>query len=161
MVKLVVQGELFLALPRSRHITQVSKKKIQGDDGAWLSCAGGASCCELVATVYENDRPSRQVILAKFHDFFVDKWTRQIVAEKFPGIKVDWLAIDRALAQGTAIHSDTFPAIGYSYRRTLFTQVGRRSQRGEQKQRGGLLPRGRKHFNRHESRILLGPIHST
>jgi hypothetical protein len=57
-------------------------------------------CCELLATVYENDRPTKQVTLAKFHDFFVDKWTRQEVAERFPGIKVNWLAVDRALAQG-------------------------------------------------------------
>jgi len=57
-------------------------------------------CCELIATVYENDRPTRQVVLAKFHDFFVDKWTREEVTEKFPGIKIDWLAVDRALAQG-------------------------------------------------------------
>ncbi len=57
-------------------------------------------CCELLATVYENDRPTRQVVLAKFHDLFVDKWTREEVAEKFPGIKIDWLAVDRALAQG-------------------------------------------------------------
>jgi hypothetical protein len=57
-------------------------------------------CCELFATVYENDRPSRQVVLAKFHDLFVDKWTKEKVTEKFPGIKIDWLAVDRALAQG-------------------------------------------------------------
>jgi hypothetical protein len=68
-------------------------------------------CCELLATVYENDRPASQVVLAKFHDFFVDKWTREEVAEKFPGIKVDWLAVDRALAQGPpAILTRSTPA---------------------------------------------------
>jgi hypothetical protein len=56
-------------------------------------------CCELIATVYENGR-SKKAVLANFHEFFVDKWTRQAVAEKFPGIKVDWLAVDRVLAQG-------------------------------------------------------------
>lgn len=56
-------------------------------------------CCQLIATVYENGG-SKQTVLTNFHDFFVDRWTREEVEEKFPGIKVDWLAIDRALAQG-------------------------------------------------------------
>ena len=57
-------------------------------------------CCELLATVYENDRPSRQIVLAKFPDRFVDKWTKEKVTERFPEIAIDWLAVDRALAKG-------------------------------------------------------------
>lgn len=50
-------------------------------------------------TRYENGR-SRQVTLASLPDFYVSESTKRRVAEKFPQIKVDWLAVDEALAQG-------------------------------------------------------------
>jgi hypothetical protein len=56
-------------------------------------------CCELIATVYENGR-SKKITLANLQEFYVPEWIKQEVAEKFPGIKIDWLAVDRALAQG-------------------------------------------------------------
>ncbi len=55
--------------------------------------------CELLATIYENGR-SRKVILANIHDFYAPEWLKEEVAVKFPDIKVDWLAVDRAIAQG-------------------------------------------------------------
>ncbi len=72
------------------------------------------SCCELLATVYENDRPSRQVVLAKFHDRFVDKWTKEKVTERFPGIAIDWLAVDQALAQGPPVTRANVIPLGHS-----------------------------------------------
>jgi hypothetical protein len=56
-------------------------------------------CCELIATVYENGA-SKKIILANIHDFYVPEWVKQEVAQKFPNIKVDWLAVDRAVARG-------------------------------------------------------------
>jgi predicted nucleotidyltransferase len=55
-------------------------------------------CCELLATVYENGR-SKKVILANIHDFYVPEWQKEEVARKFPGVKVDWLAVDREIAK--------------------------------------------------------------
>ena len=56
-------------------------------------------CCELIATVYENGR-SKKITLANIHDFYAPGWLKEEVAMKFPGIKVDWLAVDRAIAKG-------------------------------------------------------------
>ncbi len=56
-------------------------------------------CCELIATVYENGR-SKKITLANLREFYVPEWVKQEVAEKFPRIKVDWLAVDQAIAQG-------------------------------------------------------------
>ena len=56
-------------------------------------------CCELIATVYENGR-SKKITLANLQAFYVPEWIKKEVAEKFPGIKVDWLAVEQALAQG-------------------------------------------------------------
>ena len=56
-------------------------------------------CCELIATVYENGR-SKKVTLANLHDFYAPEWVKEEVAAKFPGIRVDWLAVDQAIAQG-------------------------------------------------------------
>jgi hypothetical protein len=56
-------------------------------------------CCELIATVYENGR-SKKVTLANIPDFYAPEWLKEEVAEKFPGIQVDWLAVDRAIAKG-------------------------------------------------------------
>lgn len=54
---------------------------------------------QLLATVYENGR-SKQITLASLPELYASDLTRMRVAEKFPGVKVDWLAVDRALAQG-------------------------------------------------------------
>jgi hypothetical protein len=56
-------------------------------------------CCELIATVYENGR-SKKITLANLQEFYVSEWIKQEIAEKFPGIQVDWLAVNRVLAQG-------------------------------------------------------------
>ncbi|MGD0857083.1 MAG: hypothetical protein ABSA18_14990 [Dehalococcoidia bacterium] len=56
-------------------------------------------CCELVATVYENGK-SKKIILANIHDFYVPEWVKEEVATKFPSVRVDWLAVDQAIAQG-------------------------------------------------------------
>ena len=57
-------------------------------------------CCELLATVYEKTGPPGKSSWPNFHDCFVDKWTKEKVTEGFPGIAIDWLAVDQALAQG-------------------------------------------------------------
>jgi hypothetical protein len=54
---------------------------------------------QLVATVYEDGR-SKKVTLANLPGFYVSETIKREVAEKFPHIKVDWAAVDRALAQG-------------------------------------------------------------
>jgi hypothetical protein len=56
-------------------------------------------CCELIATVYENGR-SKKIILTKLPEFYVAEWIKKEVADRFPGIKVDWLAVNQVLAQG-------------------------------------------------------------
>jgi len=60
----------------------------------WRGC-----CAQLLTNVYENGR-HRQVLLARLPEFYASDLTKMRVAEKFPQIKVDWEAIDRALAQG-------------------------------------------------------------
>lgn len=54
---------------------------------------------QLVATVYEAGR-YRKITLASLHDFYASDLIKLRVAEIFPHIKVDWEAVDRALAQG-------------------------------------------------------------
>jgi hypothetical protein len=54
---------------------------------------------QLVATVYDAGW-YRKITLAGLHDFYASDLTKLRVAEKFPHIKVDWEAVDRALAQG-------------------------------------------------------------
>jgi hypothetical protein len=60
----------------------------------WRDCSA-----QLLATVYENGR-SRQIVLARLPEFYASDLTKMRVAEQFPRIKVDWAAVDRALAQG-------------------------------------------------------------
>jgi hypothetical protein len=60
----------------------------------WRGCSA-----QLLATVYENGQ-SKQITLARLPDFYASDLTRMRVAEKFPEVKVDWAAVDRALAQG-------------------------------------------------------------
>ena len=55
---------------------------------------------ELLATVYEQGR-SRQVRLACLGGHAVDPDTRADVTARFPGIRVDWEAIDLAIASGS------------------------------------------------------------
>ncbi|MEM0138965.1 MAG: hypothetical protein QW100_04530 [Thermoplasmatales archaeon] len=56
-------------------------------------------CAQLIATVYKDGR-SQKITLACLSGFYVSPNTKRYVAENFPGIKVDWVAVDRALAQG-------------------------------------------------------------
>jgi|YelNatPaOPRAMG01_1025707.scaffolds.fasta_scaffold94170_1 hypothetical protein len=56
-------------------------------------------CAQLIATVYRDGR-SKKLTLACLSGFYVSPNTKRYVAENFPGIKVDWVAVDRALAQG-------------------------------------------------------------
>lgn len=60
----------------------------------WRGCSA-----QLLATVYENGR-SKQIALARLPEFYASDLTKMRVAEKFPHIRVDWEAVDRALAQG-------------------------------------------------------------
>jgi hypothetical protein len=60
----------------------------------WRGC-----CAQLLTTVYENGR-SKQIVLARLPEFYASDLTKMRVAEKFPRVKVDWEAVDRALAQG-------------------------------------------------------------
>ena len=55
-------------------------------------------CAQLLATVYRDGR-SKQVTLACLPGFYVPESTMRYVAEKFPGIKVDWEAVNRSLAE--------------------------------------------------------------
>jgi len=54
---------------------------------------------QLLATVYDQGR-SKKITLANLPGFYVHESTKLNVAERFPKIKVDWLAVDRALATG-------------------------------------------------------------
>lgn len=54
---------------------------------------------QLIATVYEDGR-SKKITLANLPGFYVSEGIKRQVAEEFPHIKVDWAAVDRALAQG-------------------------------------------------------------
>ena len=70
----------------------------------WRGCSA-----QLLTTVYENGR-SKQIVLARLPEFYASDLTKMQVAKKFPQIKVDWVAVDRALAQGPpsgALKQDT------------------------------------------------------
>lgn len=54
---------------------------------------------QLLATVYDHGR-SKKIALASLSGFYVPHGTKVNVADRFPNIKVDWLAVDRALAKG-------------------------------------------------------------
>ena len=56
-------------------------------------------CAQLIATVYKDGR-SKKITLACLSGFYVPGSTKLYIAENFPEIKVDWVAVDRALAQG-------------------------------------------------------------
>ena len=64
---------------------------------AFVRWRGG--CSQLIATVYEDGR-SRQITLTNLPDFYVSESTKHHVAQKFPKINVDWVAVDRELAKG-------------------------------------------------------------
>ncbi|MDA8385776.1 MAG: hypothetical protein M0Z88_05895 [Actinomycetota bacterium] len=57
------------------------------------------NCAELLTTVYENGK-SRQVFLANFQQNYASDQVRDHVAKEHPAIRVDWLAVERALARG-------------------------------------------------------------
>lgn len=56
-------------------------------------------CAQLLATVYDGGR-SKQITLACLPGFYVPESTKRYVAEEFPGVKVDWEAVNRSLAEG-------------------------------------------------------------
>ena len=56
-------------------------------------------CAQLLATVYV-DGSSKQITLTNLPGFYITEDTQHYVAEKFPDIKVDWVAITRSLAEG-------------------------------------------------------------
>jgi hypothetical protein len=58
-----------------------------------------ARCAQLLATIYVDGR-SKKITLISLPGFFISEAEKQQVANKFPGIKVDWLAIARSLAEG-------------------------------------------------------------
>ena len=57
------------------------------------------NCAELLTTVYENGK-SRQILLANLPQDYASDWVREQVAKEHPDIRVDWLAVERALAHG-------------------------------------------------------------
>ena len=58
------------------------------------------NCAQLLTTVYDQGR-SRQILLANLRSGFCTSPTLwAAVADQFPTIRVDWAAVDRALAQG-------------------------------------------------------------
>jgi hypothetical protein len=57
------------------------------------------NCAELLTTVYQDGR-SRQVLLTVLSGYTVPLPLRAEVARRFPGIDVDWHAVERALAKG-------------------------------------------------------------
>lgn len=56
-------------------------------------------CAQLLATVYVNGC-SKQMLLTNLPDFYVTEPVKRCVMEKFPDVKVDWVAIARSLASG-------------------------------------------------------------
>ncbi len=58
------------------------------------------NCAQLLTTVYDQGR-SRQILLANLRSGFCTSPTLwAAVADQFPTIRVDWAAVDRALALG-------------------------------------------------------------
>ncbi len=57
------------------------------------------NCAELLTTIYQNGK-SRQILLAQLPQDYASDLVRARVAQEHPGIRVDWLAVERALAQG-------------------------------------------------------------
>jgi hypothetical protein len=53
-------------------------------------------CAQLLTTICR----SKQITLINLPDFFISEADKQHVANKFPSIKVDWVAITRSLAEG-------------------------------------------------------------
>ncbi len=56
-------------------------------------------CAQLLATAYVDGR-SKQITLTNLTDFYITETTKHFVEEKFPNIKVDWVAVTRSLAEG-------------------------------------------------------------
>ncbi len=57
------------------------------------------NCAELLTTVYENGK-SRQILLANLPQDYASDGVREQVVQEHPDIRVDWLAVERALARG-------------------------------------------------------------
>ena len=61
------------------------------------------SCAQLLATIY-TEKGTKQITLANLPNLNVTTETKRVVEEKHPGIKVDWVRIVRALANGPPVH---------------------------------------------------------
>lgn len=57
------------------------------------------NCAQLLATIYQNGK-SQQILLANLQQNYASADVREKVAREHPGIHVDWLAVERALARG-------------------------------------------------------------
>ena len=80
---------------------------------------------ELLATVYAQGR-SRQVRLACLGGHAVDPDTRADVQARFPGIRVDWEAIDLAIASGSPAERGERAAHGWPDDRLEWLHLQRR-----------------------------------
>lgn len=67
------------------------------------------NCAQLLTTIYEQGR-SRQLRLAVLRGHYATPGERGLVERNFPQIKVDWLAIDAALAKGPPASAAAVPA---------------------------------------------------
>ena len=56
-------------------------------------------CAQLLVTVYVDGR-SKQITLTNLPGFYITEATKHYVAEKFPDVLVDWVAVTRSLAEG-------------------------------------------------------------
>jgi hypothetical protein len=54
---------------------------------------------QLLVTVYVDGR-SKQITLTNLPGFYITEATKHYVAEKFPDVLVDWVAVTRSLAEG-------------------------------------------------------------
>ena len=60
------------------------------------------NCAQLLATVY-SEKGTKQITLANLPNLNVTTETKRDVEEKYPGVKVDWVKIVRALANGPPV----------------------------------------------------------
>ena len=61
---------------------------------------GRGHCAQLLATVYEEGR-SRQVVVSAIPEAgWLTPGRREYIATRWPPLRIDWAAVDRALAAG-------------------------------------------------------------
>lgn len=66
-------------------------------------------CAQLLATVYVDGR-SKKITLLSIPGFHISEGDKKTVAQKFPSIEVDWVAIARSLAEGPPDMKEKTPA---------------------------------------------------